>query len=199
MTQPPPGEITRVLTQLKLGDKSAANELVPLVYPHLRSLASYYMRRERPDHTLQATGLVHEAFIRLLKQEKSSSWEDRNHFFGVAAGLMRRILVDYARAHRAGKRGGAERDSPSRRGFGFCCPASLVNSSPSMTRSSNLCGVGPPAKPELVELLLFAGLTEEEIAEVLGVSVRTVKRDWAAARAWLHGELAGQSSSLPDL
>ena len=83
MNQPPPGEITRVLAQLKNGDRQAADELVPLVYPHLRNLASYYMRRERPDHTLQATGLVHEAFIRLLKQE-NLAWEDRNHFFGVA-------------------------------------------------------------------------------------------------------------------
>jgi RNA polymerase sigma factor (TIGR02999 family) len=195
MTQPPPGEITRVLTQLKKGDKAAADELVPLVYPHLRSLASYYMRRERPDHTLQATGLVHEAFIRLLKQE-NLAWEDRNHFFGVAAGLMRRILVDYARAHRAGKRGGAERDLPLDEALVFA-----------VQRSSELIALDDalkqltewePRQSQIVELRFFAGLTEEEIADVLGISVRTVKRDWAAARAWLHGELGGQSS-LPEI
>jgi RNA polymerase sigma factor (TIGR02999 family) len=191
MNQPPPGEITRVLTQLKQGDKSAANELVPLVYPHLRSLASYYMRRERPDHTLQATGLVHEAFIRLLKQE-NLAWEDRNHFFGVAAGLMRRILVDYARSHRAGKRGGAERDLPLDEALVFA-----------VQRSGELIALDDalkqlhewePRQSQIVELRFFAGLTEDEIADVLGISVRTVKRDWAAARAWLHGELGGQSA-----
>jgi RNA polymerase sigma-70 factor, ECF subfamily len=190
MNQPPPGEITRVLVQLKKGDKSAANDLIPLVYPHLRSLASYYMRRERPDHTLQATGLVHEAFIRLLKQE-NLAWEDRNHFFGVAAGLMRRILVDYARAHRAGKRGGG-RDLPLDEALVFA-----------EERSSELIALDDallqlaewdPRQSRIVELRFFAGLTEEEVAEVLGISVRTVKRDWAAARAWLHGELGGQSS-----
>jgi RNA polymerase sigma-70 factor, ECF subfamily len=196
MNQPPPGEITRVLAQLKKGNKAAADDLVPLVYPHLRSLASYYMRRERPDHTLQATALVHEAFIRLLKQE-NLAWEDRNHFFGVAAGLMRRILVDYARAHRAGKRGGAERDLPLDEALVFA-----------VERSSELIALDDalkqlaewdPRQSRIVELRFFAGLTEEEAAEVLGISVRTVKRDWAAARAWLHGELGAGQSSLDAL
>jgi RNA polymerase sigma factor (TIGR02999 family) len=191
MNQPPPGEITRVLAQLKNGDRQAADELVPLVYPHLRNLASYYMRRERPDHTLQATGLVHEAFIRLLKQE-NLAWEDRNHFFGVAAGLMRRILVDYARAHRAGKRGGAERDLPLDEALVFAVERSseLI----ALDDALKLLAEWDPRQSRIVELRFFAGLTESEIAEVLGISVRTVKRDWAAARAWLHGELGGQSS-----
>ncbi len=191
MSQPPPGEITRVLAQLKQGDKSAANELVPLVYPHLRSLASYYMRGERRDHTLQATGLVHEAFIRLLKQE-NLAWEDRNHFFGVAAGLMRRILVDYARAHRAGKRGGAEPDLPLDEALVFAVERSseLI----ALDDSLKLLSEWDPRQSQIVELRFFAGLTEDEIAEVLGISVRTVKRDWAAARAWLHTELGGQSA-----
>jgi len=191
MNQPPPGEITRVLAQLKQGDKAAANELVPLVYPHLRSLASYYMRGERKDHTLQATGLVHEAFIRLLKQE-NLAWEDRNHFFGVAAGLMRRILVDYARAHRAGKRGGAEPDLPLDEALVFAVERSseLI----ALDDSLKLLSEWDPRQSQIVELRFFAGLTEEEIADVLGISVRTVKRDWAAARAWLHTELGGQSA-----
>jgi RNA polymerase sigma-70 factor (ECF subfamily) len=191
MQQPPPGEITRVLAQLKSGDKAAADELLPLVYPHLRRLASYYMRGERKDHTLQATGLVHEAFIRLLKQE-NLAWEDRNHFFGVAAGLMRRILVDYARAHRAGKRGGPEHDLPLDEALVFAAE-----------RSSELIALDDALKQlaewdhrqsQIVELRFFVGLSEDEIAEVLGISVRTVKRDWAAARAWLHTELGADSS-----
>jgi RNA polymerase sigma-70 factor (ECF subfamily) len=193
MIQPPPGEITRVLAELRDGNKDAASDLVPLVYPQLRNLAAYYMRRERRDHTLQATGLVHEAFIRILKQE-SLAWEDRNHFFGVAAGLMRRILVDYARAHRAGKRGGAAEELPLDEALVFA-----------KTRSTELIALDDalnqlaemdPRQSKIVELRFFVGLSEEEIAEVLDISVRTVKRDWAAARAWLHGELGANSSTL---
>jgi RNA polymerase sigma factor (TIGR02999 family) len=195
MSQPPPGEITRVLAQLKQGDRAAAEQLVPLVYPHLRSLASYYMRGERKDHTLQATALVHEAFIRLLKQE-NLAWEDRNHFFGVAAGLMRRILVDYARAHRAGKRGGPERDLPLDEALVFAVERSseLI----ALDDALKLLAKWDPRQSQIVELRFFAGLTEEEIAGVLGISVRTVKRDWATARAWLHTEL-GIKSALEDL
>jgi RNA polymerase sigma factor (TIGR02999 family) len=149
------------------------------------------MRGERRDHTLQATGLVHEAFIRLLKQE-NLAWEDRNHFFGVAAGLMRRILVDYARAHRAGKRGGAEPDLPLDEALVFAVERSseLI----ALDDSLKLLSEWDPRQSQIVELRFFAGLTEDEIAEVLGISVRTVKRDWAAARAWLHTELGGQSA-----
>jgi RNA polymerase sigma-70 factor, ECF subfamily len=196
MNQPPPGEITRVLAQLKQGNKAAADDLVPLVYPHLRKLASYYMRRERPDHTLQATGLVHEAFIRILKQE-NLAWEDRNHFFGVAAGLMRRILVDYARAHRAGKRGGTQRDLPLDEALVFASERSseLI----ALDDALKLLAEWDPRQSRIVELRFFAGLTEEEIAEVVGISARTVKRDWAAARAWLHGELGGNTTSLDGI
>jgi RNA polymerase sigma factor (TIGR02999 family) len=196
MNQPLPGEITRVLAQLKEGNKDAASDLVPLVYPQLRNLAAYYMRRERRDHTLQATGLVHEAFIRLLKQE-SLAWEDRNHFFGVAAGLMRRILVDYARAHRAGKRGGAAEELPLDEALAFARTRSgeLIALDDALNQLTEM----DPRQGKIVELRFFVGLSEEEIAEVLDISVRTVKRDWAAARAWLHGELGANNSTLESV
>lgn len=193
MDQAAPGEITRVLVQLKQGNKEAASDLVPLVYPHLRKLASFYMRRERRDHTLQATGLVHEAFLRLLKQE-NLIWEDRNHFFGVAAGLMRRILVDHARAHRANKRGGESQDLPLDEALAFAQVRSreLI----ALDDALNQLYEWDPRQSQIVELRFFVGLTEEEIAEVLGISVRTVKRDWTAARAWLLGELDNTNSAI---
>jgi RNA polymerase sigma-70 factor (ECF subfamily) len=196
MSQPPSGEITRVLIQIKQGDKDAATNLIPLVYPHLRNLAAYYMRRERPGHTLQATGLVHEAFLRILKQE-NLDWEDRNHFFGVAAGLMRRILVDYARAHRAGKRGGAEQDLPLDEAVVYATERSreLIALDDALKQLAEW----DPRQSRIVELRFFAGFTEAETAEIIGASVRTVKREWAAARAWLHGELRSEGSPLEPM
>ena len=184
-----PGEVTRLLGELRRGSPDAEAKLVPLVYQHLHRLAAHYMRRERPNHTLQATALLNEAYIRLVSQEKTE-WQDRAHFFAVAAGLMREILVDYARKQNAGKRGGLMEKLPV---------DEILNFSPGKSRQLEDLDNAlrslekfDPQQGRIVELRFFGGLTVEETAEVLGISERTVKRDWSLARAWLHGELSGR-------
>ncbi|HLK51306.1 MAG TPA: sigma-70 family RNA polymerase sigma factor [Bryobacteraceae bacterium] len=180
-------EATTLLTSATLGDAKAADQLVPLVYGELRRLAAHYLRGERPDHTLQPTALVNEAYLQLIDQ-KSNRWQNRAHFIGVAAQLMRRILVDHARAHRADKRGGRDVKVP--------LDAALVVS---QQRSEELLvldealqrlAVQDLQQSRIVELRFFGGLSVEETAEVLGISTATVKRDWSVARAWLYRELA---------
>ncbi|MGO8793159.1 MAG: sigma-70 family RNA polymerase sigma factor [Terriglobia bacterium] len=182
----PPGDITLLLTELQVGNRAAESKLVPLVYDELRRLARRYMRGERADHTLQPTALVHEAYLRLLGQ-RDVQWQNRAHFFGVAAQLMRRILVDHARAHRAEKRGGDEPKVTLDTVFVFteAKGADLVAVDEALTRLTER----DPRQGRIVELRFFGGLTEEEAAEVLGVSTRTVKRDWKVARAWLYKEV----------
>ncbi|MGI8988109.1 MAG: sigma-70 family RNA polymerase sigma factor [Bryobacteraceae bacterium] len=181
-----PGEITRLLGELKSGRREAADVLMPMVYRELRRLAASHMRRERPDHTLQATALVNEVYLRLVQQQKVD-WRNRAHFFGVAAGLMRRILVDHARAHRADRRGGGAQKLQLNEAIAFDESQSddLVALDDALSRLETW----DPRQSRIVELLFFGGLTQEEAAEVLGISVRTVKRDWSVARAWLHGEM----------
>lgn len=164
---------------------------MPLVYGELRRLAHYYLQRERSDHTLQSTALVHEAYLRLAGQNPPQ-WQNRAHFFGIAAHVMRQILVEYARAHSAAKRGG-----PS------VCMLTLDDAleiqqktnvdvialDGALDRLSEL----DPQQSRIVELRFFAGLTIEDTSEVMGISPATVKRDWTSARAWLHREIAGSA------
>ncbi len=182
----PRAGVTELLVDWGRGDRSALERLMPAVYAELHRLAEQHLARERTDHTLQATALVHEAYLRLVDQ-RSVRWQNRAHFFGIAAQLMRRVLVDYARRRDAAKRGDGARplsleeaadQAPSR-------PLDILDLDRALDRLAAL----DPQQGRLVELRFFGGLTVEESAEVLGVSARTVKRDWRAARAWLYREL----------
>jgi RNA polymerase sigma factor (TIGR02999 family) len=177
-----PADVTQILKNWSEGDTSAPDKLMPLVYEELRRLARAYLARERGDHTLQATALVHEAYLRLVDQTQLS-WKDRAHFYGIAARLMRRILVDHARAHNAVKRGGLEqklsldeaRELPTKETVELVAlDGALENFSQSY-----------PRKGEVVELKFFGGLETKEISEVLHVSEKTVLRDWNFAKLWL--------------
>jgi RNA polymerase sigma-70 factor, ECF subfamily len=181
-----PGEITNLLVQLQNGNRDAQSRLIPLVYAELRRVAARYMRGEQPGHTLQATALVHEAYLRLAGQTEIN-WQNRAHFFGVAASLMRRILVDHARTRRAKKRGGSNQKVSLDVG-------TLVQSDPprqvlALDEALERLARRDPRQSRIVELRFFGGLSEEETAEVLGISTRTVKRDWRVARAWLYQQL----------
>jgi RNA polymerase sigma-70 factor, ECF subfamily len=193
--QPASVNVTMLLRQLRSGNQNAVAELVPLLYDELRRIASRYLQRERPDHTLQATALVHEAYLRLVDQ-KDVEWQNRSHFFGVAAQQMRRILVDYARAHHAAKRGGplpkislddALAIAEGRTG-------DLLELDEALTRLSSI----DPQQVRIIELRFFAGLTIEETADLLDISPATVKREWTTAKAWLAREIErGRDQPLP--
>jgi RNA polymerase sigma factor (TIGR02999 family) len=185
MPKPELGEVTRLLQSWSCGEKEALNELVPLIHRELRGLATACLRRERRDHTLQPTALVHEAYLRLVDQTQVQC-QNRAQFFAIAANLMRQILVDHARHHLAAKRGGGNKASieeaaevAQRR------EVDLVALDEALGKLAQL----DPRQSRVVELRFFGGLTEEEIAEVLGVSATTVKRDWRIARAFLHRRL----------
>jgi RNA polymerase sigma factor (TIGR02999 family) len=183
----PPQTVTELLRAWSQGDSAALDRLVPLVYEELRRQARRFLRRERTGHTLQTNGLVHEAYLRLIDQHETD-WKNRAHFFGVAAQMMRRVLIDHARSKQAAKRGGGEVQvtlddaevAADERGI------DLLELDEALTRLAALDA--PQAR--LVELRYFTGLTIEETAEVLGTSPATVKREWALARAWLRRELA---------
>ena len=178
----PPGAITQLLVELRTGNKDAESQLVPLVYEELHRLAQSYMRRERSDHTLQPTALVNEAYVRLVGQDKD--WQNRSHFFAVGAQVMRRVLVDYARSHRSGKRGGdLQKINVDDLPLGSeHYSKELLALDDALSRLAEW----DPRQSRIVELRFFGGLTEEEIGAVVGVSERTVKREWRLARAWLH-------------
>jgi len=184
-------EITRLLADWSNGDRQALERLTPLVYDELRRLAGRYLRQERVGHTLQSTALVHEAFLKLVGQN-NVRWQNRAHFFGIAAQMIRRILVDYARARQAGKRGsGAERLSLDE--------AIALPGAPDLdllALDDALEGLAKidERQSRLVELRFFAGLTLEETAEVLQMSIATAKRDWVSAKAWLSREIRRQSA-----
>lgn len=190
MGAPSQKQITQMLVDWGNGDEAALEKLTPLVYGELHRLARRYMKRERPGHTLQTSALVNEAYIRLIDW-KSVQWQNRAHFFGVSAQLMRRILVDFARSRDYAKRGGGTRQVsldeaavvPSGRG------ADLV----AMDDALNTLAALDARQSRVVEMRFFGGLKLEEIAEVLEVSVGTVRRDWSLARAWLHRELSQES------
>jgi RNA polymerase sigma-70 factor (ECF subfamily) len=181
-----PGEVTQLLAQIRAGERDAESKLIPLVYAELRRLAAHYLRGERADHTLQPTALVHEAYIRLTGLHEVD-WQSRSHFFATAATVMRRILVDHARAQNANKREGC-RDAISLEEALVVSPArslQLIALDDALDRLAKL----DVRRSKIVELRFFGGLSEEETGEVLGVSARTVKRDWRVAKAWLYNEV----------
>jgi RNA polymerase sigma factor (TIGR02999 family) len=192
MAQPSVQEITRLLVAWGQGDQTALERLMPLVYEELRRLARRHMNRQRPGHTLQTTALVNEAYLRLIDASQVQ-WQNRAHFFAVSAQLMRRILVDFARSRKSLKRGGEAQqvtlddslEVPSERG------ADLI----ALDDALNTLGVMNPRQSQIVELRYFGGLSEEEIAEALKISPRTVRRDWSLARAWLYRELFKTAAS----
>jgi RNA polymerase sigma factor (TIGR02999 family) len=194
-------DITRLLHEWRSGSAEALERLIPLVYGELHALASRYLSHERRDHTLQTTALVHEAYVKLAGQ-RAVDWQNRAHFFGIAAQLMRRILVDHARRDRRVKRGAGaahvsleDMDPPS-------APAPVdAADAYALDRALSRLEAIDPQQGRVVELRYFGGMTIEEAAEVLGVSPATVKRDWSVARAWLYRELAAEpspSSGPPD-
>jgi RNA polymerase sigma factor (TIGR02999 family) len=183
------GEVTRLLGQLGRGEKEAMNQLLPLVYDELHRLARSYFRRERGEHTLQPTALVHEAYIRLVDQR--APMENRGHFLAVAATQMRRILLDYARKHDAARRGGGVQKVLLEDTMAVASqrPVDMIALDKALMQLSRL----DPDQARLVELRFFGGLSVEETARTLGVSAATVKRGWSSARAFLHREITGGS------
>jgi RNA polymerase sigma factor (TIGR02999 family) len=179
-------EVTMLLSALTRGEEAAASKLMPVVYNELRRLAGIYMRREREDHTLQATALVHEAYLKLIDQ-RSVNWQSRAHFFGISAQLMRRILIDHARGHKRDKRGGDQQKVSLDDVFLFAEQESdeLLAVDDSLNRLARL----DPRQARVVELRFFGGLSVEEAADVMGVSPKTVKREWSVAKAWLAADL----------
>jgi RNA polymerase sigma-70 factor, ECF subfamily len=182
----PPQDVTVLLAEVTKGDQQAASKLIPLVYDELRRLAGRYMRRERTGHTLQATALVHEAYLKLV-QYPSVDWQNRAHFFGIAAQVMRHILVDHARGRGREKRGAGQQLVSLAEALVFSPEKSveLLKLDESLERLTKL----DPRQGRIVELRFFGGLTVEETAHVLGISPKTVKREWSVAKAWLHGDL----------
>jgi RNA polymerase sigma factor (TIGR02999 family) len=181
-----PTEITQILREWNAGDASAANRLMPLVYGELRSLGAHYLRGERADHTLQATALVHEAYLKMVNQ-KWAAWQNRVQFASIAARAMRQVLVEHARANKAAKRAGKLQKVylDETRELGAPCNPDLIELDEVLKDFTALY----PRKAEVVELKFFGGLAIEEIAAALNVSTKTVKRDWTFARAWLCREL----------
>ena len=183
-------DVTRLLAEAGSGNQQAVSDLIPLLYSELRRLAGHYLRRERPNHTLQATALVHEAYLRLVDQ-KEVEWKNRGHFFAVAAQQMRRILVDYSRRRHAAKRG-------------LVTPESLQEvASMSDDRAGEILVLDEaltklaaldPQQARVVELRFFGGLSVEDTAEILSLSPATIKREWASAKAWLAREM-GEGSA----
>jgi RNA polymerase sigma-70 factor (ECF subfamily) len=190
---PSPNEVTQLLVEWSNGNQAALEKLMPLVYEELHRLAHRYMGHERPGHTLQTSGLVNEAYLRLIDQTRVQ-WQNRSHFFGIAAQMMRRVLVDYARNRRNAKHGGgaprvsfddARMFSPERGGDVVALDEAL-----------NELATFDPRKSQIVELRFFGGLSIEEAAEVLNVSPGTVMRDWTLAKAWLRIAITGDKQRI---
>jgi RNA polymerase sigma factor (TIGR02999 family) len=187
MSETSTSEVTQLLLAWGNGDKAALDRLMPLLYDELRRLAASYLRRERDGHTLETSALAHEAYMRLVDQNLVQ-WRNRAHFFGIAAQMMRRILVDHARSHRYAKRGGGARrvsldEAPQ---LGVQRAPDLVALDDALQALAQV----DPEKARIVELRFFGGLTTEEVAEVMGVSTATVTRHWRLARAWLYRALS---------
>jgi RNA polymerase sigma factor (TIGR02999 family) len=185
---PAPENVTKLLVAWGDGDEAARDELMPLVYQELHRLAHHYMNRERPGHTLQTSALVNEAFVRLIDQ-KEVRWQNRSHFFGIAAQMMRRILVDYARSRQYAKRGGGAQQVS----FEEALIVSEERAAEVVALDNALKGLAEfdPRKSQIVELRFFGGLSIDETAEILRVSPGTVMRDWTLAKAWLRKQIVG--------
>ncbi len=186
-------DVTRILSQIESGDPSAAEQLLPLVYDELRKLAAVKLAQEKPGQTLQATALVHDAYIRLVDVDKLRHWDSRGHFFAAAAESMRRILIDLARRKRSDRRGGGWRRCELSDADRIAVPISdeLLDLDDALTRLSAI----DPRAAELVKMRVFAGMTVEEAAALQGISSRTAKRNWSYARAWLGREMVSKGSS----
>jgi RNA polymerase sigma factor (TIGR02999 family) len=187
----PPHEITRLLDEWGNGNQTALDKLYPLVYDELRRMAHRYMSRERKGHTLQTTALINEAYLRLVEQ-RNVHWENRAHFFGISAQIMRRILIDHARRYDYAKRGGgAQRVSLDEAAVvAKERAAELLDLDEALNRLADI----DPRRSRVVELRFFGGLDNEEIAWLLKISPNTVTRDWKMARAWLYRELSGSGN-----
>jgi len=179
--------VTEMLRDWRKGDQEALEQLIPVVYDELHRQAARYLRREHPGHTLQTTALIHEAYLRLIKQQ-NIEWQNRAHFYAIAARLMRQILVDHARRRQATKRGGSDIKVPLEEAIVLSSGRNvdLVALDEALTRLAAI----DPQQSRIVELRYFSGLSVEETAEVLGVSSRTVKRDWNVAKAWLRQQIS---------
>jgi RNA polymerase sigma factor (TIGR02999 family) len=187
MSPEPSADVTQLLVSWSMGNQAALEKLMPLVYSELRRLASAYLRRERADHTLQSTALVHEAFLKLVNQ-RDVEWRNRAHFYGIAAQMIRRILVDYARSHHAEKRGSGAVKLALDEALGVPqkTDLDLLGLNDALEQLADM----DPRQNRVVELRFFAGLSIEETAEVMELSPATVKREWNSARAWLFRELS---------
>lgn len=184
--------VTEMLHDWRNGDQAALDRLIPVVYDELRRQAAGYLRRERPGHTLQSAALIHEAYLRLVNQQ-NIEWQNRAHFYAIAARLMRQILVDHARRRNASKRGGSDIRVSLEEAM-VASPETnvdLVALDEALTRLADI----DPQQAKIVELRYFSQLSVEETAEVLGVSSRTVRRDWNVAKAWLRQQIVGNEDS----
>ena len=193
VTNAPQHDVTRLLVRLTDGDRAVLDDLLPLIYGELRRLAGGYLRRERQGHTLEPTALVHEAYLRMVDQTQVR-WQNRAHFFGVAAQMMRRILVDHARAHQTAKRGSG--------GIKVSLDDVLeisdeqMDSMLALDEALKALEQIDPQKSRIVELRFFGGLSIEETAEALGIGTATVIRQWRMAKAWLYNEVTGEKESF---
>ena len=189
-------DVTRILSAIELGDPRAAEQLLPLVYDELRRLAAQRLAHEKPGQTLQATALVHDAYLRLVGLDEARGWDGRGHFFAAAAEAMRRILVDNARRKRTAKHGGGHR----RRDLDEVeiAAGEPIDDLLALDEALTRLAVEDPAKAELVKLRFFAGLSIEEAARALGISAATAKRRWAYARAWLFRAVESGVPRLPS-
>jgi RNA polymerase sigma factor (TIGR02999 family) len=183
-------QVARLLQQWSGGDRAALKQLVPIVYNELRSLAQYHLRNEREGHTLQTTALVHEVYLRLCRQDEVR-WENRAHFFAVAARMMRRILVDHSRRHGAGKRGGAAAHAAL--DDALTVPVQQRVDLIALDAALEQLAAFDTRKCQVVEMRFFAGLRSREIAAVLKTTEATVRRDWTIAKAWLYRYLERQA------
>src|ERR1700684_1776148 len=185
------GEVTRLLKAMRAGDSSAADKLLPLVYAELHRIAEAYMRRERPDHTLQPTALINEAYLRLVGED--IDWNSREHFIGLAAHVMRRVLVDYARTRNAEQRGGGLKRVEMQDDLAIS--AEQLDQVEELDEALKKLEKENPRQARVVELRYFGGLSVEQIGAMLQIAPRSVKRDWALARIWLFRELRPEAKN----
>jgi RNA polymerase sigma factor (TIGR02999 family) len=184
-------EVTRILSAIDRGDPLAAEQLLPLVYDELRRLAAHKMAQEAPGQTLQATSLVHEAYLRLVDSGPAHQWDSRGHFFAAAAEAMRRILIEQARRKQSRKRGG-DRQRAALDDLGVAPACELADDLLALDEALRQFETVEPVKARLVKLRYFAGVSLEESARILGISPATAKRYWVYSRSWLYGKLHGE-------